>query len=1423
MTKSWLSRGIAALFVLCIALLPLQAHAAGGSCPTGANYINPASPTGSLVTLASLGVSSCYYFAANGSDANDGLSEASGHPQLHAPGMPSYTGSITPSAGVGFIFRGGDTWHFGNSGAAPYVGACSSGKCWNWQWGGSSTSDRIYVGVDPAWYSGGSFARPILNGDNTVTTGVPSSCSAKDFESYNAVFAASSIGHFIWDNFEFTGFCNAGTSVDAGMLALGGTDTTAVHNYVHGYTITTATTDDEYTGIHGSGSSYIGDLTNQCLFNVFDNSDGSYGTSSTQATMESVQTNCTVLAYNVFNHVSNGEVGPITQMHDNLEMNMFDPDQIGIGPHGNIWNVDNDGLTNIGLQLNYNNIQYNINEGVSIWFMPTTVGYDFNNVRWLNANSTNCVMMGGSAQGSGLPTTTMYYLNDTFVGPCNIRALNNSSDPLWHGTAYFENDQFIGYGTPGTLPNVHSADSGTTPTWTDNGAELFQSSATATAQGYTAANQYAPTSGGSSILAGNNLTSTCSTIPALCSGIGSVSEASGSGGKIAVYPANTVNARSSGVWDVGAYQYGVSPPQNLNVAESGVGYGTITSSPSGISCPPTCTASFTYDANVTLISSTTGGTYLGEWTGDCNAGSPITGITPCVVTMDSAESVTAVFGNSNTAPASYPITASLCSGIPCNTSTAVIQPNTWTLGGTLAPTANCQLNVFGNTHCRLTDAGWDAGPGNAGGPPGYYITSLTESGTTVTVVLSATPTYSVTCGTGLTNCWNITAPSAYSGFSALTTISGSGTIYTYTAATSGLSPCTSGGDPATSICGLAAQIPTSSNSYWPMSNSDWNDFSCGDNFLAFTNNGGEAHIMGLYQYAPQQFVGVHLYNLNASYIKYNGLRFAANGDFSRNCVATPNIYYYPSGSSLMSADLSSSLPTGSTSFTGPYSGNNASGSPVSNTVYNFVAGSTGPWGTTSSNGLPASCTSPNWTDYALASKNPPDGIIGVNFGCQQTTAAGGITIDVAVGSNVFAIDSSSSLTSLNTDGTDDMAPIDTGGTTNAFQFAILCVKGETSPINCAGGGGSTGTGGLLTQNWSLPGSSDCVLISGSNYKCPSVMHGGQDNAFITCLLVSINVLTYAPIAPSVACMNWGTGYVTADAGTGILSGATTLVPGGGYTTNGIYLHGSRVTLGANYVDGSALQPVPGAPASATNNIGLMWNLAATTLAEEIVPGCAQFPPGCNGTGHKAEGFTHMYNPSTSNFPELVMRAYGTNMASYTAGPGGGCTPFTCFYVTNSTGPFTTPTGFDWHTATANDDTADTVPVAYASINYGANATAPGSYTIPGENEIDFVTPSSTESGTWYRAGHTQVCGTQSTIQQIDSIILAGDGSMVASASDGCTAASPTVGTFGCPDLSNDCTSGGQRGDVDVIVMSTTAPAQPVSPTNLLILIGGNLF
>ena len=80
------------------------------------------------------------------------------------------------------------------------------------------------------------------------------------------------------------------------------------------------------------------------------------------------------------------------------------------------------------------------------------------------------------------------------------------------------------------------------------------------------------------------------------------------------------------------------PQYTLNVSVSG--NGTVTSSPSGISCPSVCTMNYSSGTPVTLTATPSGGATFNSWGGAC------TGNGSCQVTMSSIESVTAMFSAS---------------------------------------------------------------------------------------------------------------------------------------------------------------------------------------------------------------------------------------------------------------------------------------------------------------------------------------------------------------------------------------------------------------------------------------------------------------------------------------------------------------------------------------------------------------------------------------------------------------------------------------------------------------------------------------------------------------------------------------------------------------------------------------------------------
>ncbi len=89
--------------------------------------------------------------------------------------------------------------------------------------------------------------------------------------------------------------------------------------------------------------------------------------------------------------------------------------------------------------------------------------------------------------------------------------------------------------------------------------------------------------------------------------------------------------------------------ETLTVTRAGTGSGTVTSSPSGISCGSTCSALFSTGASVTLTAAAaTGSTFTG-WSGDCSGSS-----TAASVTMSAARSCTASFATATSSGSTPP-------------------------------------------------------------------------------------------------------------------------------------------------------------------------------------------------------------------------------------------------------------------------------------------------------------------------------------------------------------------------------------------------------------------------------------------------------------------------------------------------------------------------------------------------------------------------------------------------------------------------------------------------------------------------------------------------------------------------------------------------------------------------------------------------
>ena len=108
------------------------------------------------------------------------------------------------------------------------------------------------------------------------------------------------------------------------------------------------------------------------------------------------------------------------------------------------------------------------------------------------------------------------------------------------------------------------------------------------------------------------------------------------------HPSQTAEISAGGLNDSGS---GSSGTFTLQVSKNGTGNGTVTSSPSGISCGTNCSRSFSGGTTVTLTAVPASGSVFGGWSGGGCAG---TGA--CTVRISNNMTVSAIFSASDTPP-----------------------------------------------------------------------------------------------------------------------------------------------------------------------------------------------------------------------------------------------------------------------------------------------------------------------------------------------------------------------------------------------------------------------------------------------------------------------------------------------------------------------------------------------------------------------------------------------------------------------------------------------------------------------------------------------------------------------------------------------------------------------------------------------------
>ena len=131
----------------------------------------------------------------------------------------------------------------------------------------------------------------------------------------------------------------------------------------------------------------------------------------------------------------------------------------------------------------------------------------------------------------------------------------------------------------------------------------------------------------------------------------------------------------------------------LSVKAAGAGAGVVSSSPGGINCGNSCTASFSSGTQVTLTAAAMANSFFSGWSGSCS------GSGTCVMTLTSNESVTATFSDS-------PVLTVSLSGTGQGTVTS--NPSGINCGSTCSATFNpaTPVTLTATAGSNSTFAGW---------------------------------------------------------------------------------------------------------------------------------------------------------------------------------------------------------------------------------------------------------------------------------------------------------------------------------------------------------------------------------------------------------------------------------------------------------------------------------------------------------------------------------------------------------------------------------------------------------------------------------------------------------------------------------------------------------------------------------------------
>lgn len=469
-------------------VVDVTAGNAGGSTSAFSVFSLPVEPSGNRSRTF-------YIDHASGSDSESGTSKSS--PWQSVPGSPAFTGTYSHQAGDRFIFKGGVTWP---STEFPIHDV-----------NGGVSGNPDYYGVDPTWYSGASWSRPIWDAGGSSAVGT-SGCSAS--------FMKMDAAYEVLDGFEMrdvylgcTSHYNWVDTTSANQVV----DNIYGHDWVRGGAWSDRN-DSFYIVEGGQNNEFINgecsglDATNsgdagECSLADIDRGDGVVSMPNELLPFCGSQTS--------YEEVSHSTLGKLNASFDGAHENMIESNSAHCKTHYIYNDVFTDELTGVEVFL-----------GNPPGFSGTadSVAY-YDNVSYWTVGQNNFPLYMDCRNGDAV---TLAAYNNTIYsqGGAAIGQITNGTSC---GNAIIENNHFIntnatGYRwSTGTVAASHNC---------------VQSSSRADGQGYTSTHRYAPTANtGCTVGTGLDLSAT---IPAL--------DVNGSG-------------RPRGAWDEGAYQYhSGSPP-----------------------------------------------------------------------------------------------------------------------------------------------------------------------------------------------------------------------------------------------------------------------------------------------------------------------------------------------------------------------------------------------------------------------------------------------------------------------------------------------------------------------------------------------------------------------------------------------------------------------------------------------------------------------------------------------------------------------------------------------------------------------------------------------------------------------------------------------------------------------------------------------